>query len=121
MRLAIERYYDKLSRDIPKHTPKKMVALAKGVVAVEEECGECDVLFDSELWQFRHPEIWEPENRAENPRLKNSKLKTLPGMCKLPRVRSVDDAIFFAKEELVPALDWYDPPEPYSFGIRPVT
>lgn len=48
MREKAIQHYREVVREMPEYSPTRMAELAPGVVAVEDEAGECDALFDTE-------------------------------------------------------------------------
>lgn len=113
MREKVIRHYHDVARRMPEYSPTRMAELAPGVVAVEDQAGECDALFDTEQWQFTRPELWEGDPEHESPLLRNADLKVLEGVGRFPRVSSIEDMVGFARSNLSPKGDhvWRDTPQ----------
>jgi hypothetical protein len=79
--------------------------IADGMVAVEND-GECDVYFDSNRWKFRKPELW--KNLGKLPLLNDHEIGMLPGVGRFPPADTINEAVKFAKSQLVaqPSPAW---------------
>jgi hypothetical protein len=84
--------------------------LADGITTVQDSLGEFDTYFDPEKWEPTMPEIWSDDSLYP-PRVKRASLGVLPGMGRVPAVRSFDVALAFAKQQLKPknGAAWHDP------------
>ena len=116
-REKVINHYNRMTKENPKFSPKKMAELAIGVVAVEDNSGECAALFDRNLWEFTMPEIWEKSiKNNDTPLSKDVKLGVLEGLGGMPTVRTIKNMVNFAKEHLSSKENqaWHDAPEPFS-------
>ena len=102
MRQKAIKHYEEVARRLPQYSPTRMAELAPGVVAVEDQSGECDALFDVERWQFTNPQLWEQNPRSESPLLKKNGLKVLEGVGRTPQVSTIETMVSFARNHLSP-------------------
>ena len=107
------KHYEELARRQPQYSPTRMAELAPGVVAVEDQSGECDALFDVERWQFANPQLWERDPGSENPLLKKTGLKVLEGVGRAPQVSTIEAMVGFARSHLSPKGKevWHNAPQ----------
>ena len=102
MRQKAIKHYEKMACRQSQYTPTRMAELAPGVVAVEDESGECDALFDVERWEFTNPQLWAQDPESESPLLKNSSLNVLEGVGRAPQVSTIEAMVSFARRHLSP-------------------
>lgn len=110
MRQKAIKHYKELAQRQPQYSQARMAELAPGVVAVEDQSGECDALFDTKRWQFTNPQLWA---RDESPLLKNSGMNVLEGVGKFPPVSTIEEIVGFARSQLSSrgGEAWHDTPQ----------
>ena len=89
---------------------RSMVELAPGVVCVHDNWNHWDVYFDAKQYRIRDEKIWKGhEELLFPPALKENDAGVLPGNGSMRPVTGFDDALEFAKHQLIPR-PWYDKP-----------
>lgn len=115
IRDIVSVHYVWMSLLFGRYCPTKMAELAPGVVAVEDDSGECDVFFELDRWEFVYPEVWKRQKGEKiHKTLKKGRLEVLPGMGTSNRVTTIGKALAFAQSQLSPKDNetrWYDAPE----------
>ena len=113
MRKKAIEHYRELASGQPQYSAKRMAELAPGVVAVEDQSGECDALFDTAQCQFTNPKLWEREPESESPMLRKAGLKVLEGLGQAPQVSTIEDMVGFARRHLSLKGNqvWHDTPQ----------
>ena len=113
MRQKAIDHYREFTRRQPQYSPTRMAELAPGIVAVEDQAGECDALFDIERWQFSNPQLWEQDPKSESPLLKKAGLKVLEGVGRAPQVSTIEGMVSFARSQLSPKGNeiWHETPQ----------
>lgn len=116
-RKKVIRHYHVLARIKPEYCPTRMAELAPGVVAVEDQSGECDVMFEKRLWRFTTPNLWRQARGSKSPMLHKTGLKVLQGVGRAPQVSIIEDMVDFAKRHLSPkgSHTWRDAPLYFTF------
>lgn len=100
-RIGRVNHYEEVARKQPRYSPTRMAELAPGVIAVEDQSGECDALFDVERWQFTNPQLWERGSGVTpSPLLKEAGLEVLEGVGRAPQVSTIEAMVGFARSHL---------------------
>lgn len=95
----------------------RMAELAPGVVAVEDSWDEADVIFDLDRWQFKRPELWKPGvGMTPSPMLAELNLQVLPGLARFPPMKSIEEIVSLAQDQLVATGGgaWHPQPLPVN-------
>ena len=89
---------------------RSMVELAPGVVCVHDNWNHLDVYFDAKQYRIRDEKIWKGHEELLFPSgLKENDVGVLPGNGSMRPVTGFDDALEFAKRQLI-SQPWYDKP-----------
>jgi hypothetical protein len=113
MREKVAGHYRAIVRKQPQYMPKRMAELAPGVIAIEDEAGECDVMFNTEEWAFRYPDIW----GDQKPMLKGDNMSVLEGVACSRPIMTIEEMVVFAKRHLIPTRSamWHPKPQFFEF------
>ena len=81
----------------------EMAVISPRAVVVYDSMGEYDVFFDGSSYISLHPSIWD-EGRAlfPNDTVKKLNIGILPGKGRAPQIRSFEEALAFAQQQLKP-------------------
>lgn len=112
VREKVTKHYRDMAVRMPQYAPTRMAELAPGVVAVEDESGECDALFDTERCKFARPELWRDDIPAM---LNGTGLNVLESASCSSPIRTVEAMVGFARDHLVPAVAWHEEPKFFNF------
>ena len=105
------------ARRLKKYAPKRMAESALGVVTVEYANRECDVYFDSRLWRFANPSLWEDSSHSPSQWLVKADLKIMEGEGFIPPARTIPEMFASCRDQLSPFadIDFHRRPKYFKF------
>ena len=112
IREKVVDHYKTMCVEMPQYLPTSMAELAPGVVAVEDESGECDAFFDTNEWKYSNPIVWEDAKKSEGYLFLTYGMKVLEGLGTVPKISSIIQMMGFAKTHISPTgvQTWHKEP-----------